>query len=84
MPLPVGDLKEKKFIDIWNNSPILKDIRRREDLKGYCGQCEYRSACGGCRARAHAYFGDYKGPDPGCINNEEVFFALSPQGRGKG
>jgi len=84
MPLPVGDLKEKKFIDIWNNSPILKDIRRREDLKGHCGECEYRSACGGCRARAYAYFGDYKGPDCGCINNEEAFFALSSQGRGKG
>ena len=76
MPIPVGDLKEKKFIDIWNDSPVLKEIRRREDLKGHCGECEYRSACGGCRARAYAYFGDYKAPDPGCINNKEAFFEL--------
>jgi len=76
MPIAVGDLKEKKFIDIWNNSPILRDIRRREDLKGHCGECEYRSVCGGCRARAYAYFGDYKAPDPGCINNKEIFFEL--------
>ena len=76
MPIPVGDLKEKKFADIWNDSPILKEIRTREDLKGHCGRCEYRSTCGGCRARAYAYFGDHKGPDPGCINNKEIFFGL--------
>jgi radical SAM protein with 4Fe4S-binding SPASM domain len=76
MPLPVGDLKKEKFIDIWNHSPILADIRVRDDLKGHCGQCEFRSACGGCRARAYAYFGDYKAPDPGCINNEEAFLQL--------
>jgi radical SAM protein with 4Fe4S-binding SPASM domain len=39
--------KEKEFIDIWNNSPILREIRRREDLEEYCGDCEHRSACGG-------------------------------------
>ena len=72
----MGNLKEKEFIDIWNDSPILRDIRGREDLKEHCGKCEYRSACGGCRARAYAYFGDYKAPDPGCINNEEVFLEL--------
>ena len=76
MPLPVGDLKKEKFIDIWNHSPILAEIRVRDDLKGHCGQCESRSVCGGCRARAYAYFGDYKAPDPGCINNEEAYFQL--------
>ncbi len=76
MPLPVGDLKKEKFIHIWNHSPILTEIRKRDDLKGHCGECEFRSACGGCRARAYAYFGDYKAPDPGCINNEEVFLQL--------
>ncbi|UCG94129.1 MAG: SPASM domain-containing protein [Candidatus Aerophobus sp.] len=76
MPLPVGDLKKEKFIDIWNHSPILAEIRVRNDLKGHCGECEFRSACGGCRARAYAYFGDYKAPDPGCINNKEAYLQL--------
>ncbi len=76
MPIPGGDLKKQKFINIWNNSPILKELGEREDLKGHCGECDHRALCGGCRARAYAYFNDYKAPDPGCINNKEAFEAL--------
>ncbi|MEA3485841.1 MAG: radical SAM protein [Candidatus Aerophobetes bacterium] len=76
MPITVGDLKRQNFKEIWTTSPVLEDLRSREDLKGHCGVCEYRSACGGCRARAYAYFGDYKAPDPGCINNKEAFLEL--------
>jgi len=32
--------------------------------------CEYKYVCGGCRARAYGYFGDYTRPDPGCILNK--------------
>jgi len=76
MPIVVGDLKKQSFKEIWTTSPVLDDLRSRDDLKGHCGVCEYRSACGGCRARAYAYFGDYKAPDPGCINNKEAFLKL--------
>ena len=76
MPIPVGDLKEKSFREIWEESPVLKELRTREDLEEHCGVCEYRSVCGGCRARAYGYFGNYKAPDPGCINNKDVFFKL--------
>jgi len=79
MPIPVGDLKEERFIQIWNKSPILRELRNRDNLKGHCGICEYRSACGGCRARAYAYFGDYKAPDPGCINNRDAYLNLKEQ-----
>ncbi|MBE0477592.1 radical SAM protein [Candidatus Aerophobetes bacterium] len=83
MPIPVGDLKLKSFAEIWNTSPILKELRVREDLEGHCGVCDYRAACGGCRARAYGYFGNYKAPDPGCINNKDVFLELkSRQGEG--
>jgi len=79
MPTPVGDLKEKGFLQIWNESPILRELRTRDDLKEHCGVCEYRSVCGGCRARAYAYFGDYKAPDPGCINNQDIYLVLKEQ-----
>ena len=79
MPIKVGDLKKQSFRQIWTTSPILKDLRNRDDLKGHCGVCEYRSACGGCRARAYAYFGDYKAPDPGCINNKDAFLKLKKE-----
>jgi len=79
MPIAVGDLKKQSFKEIWTTSPVLEELRSREDLKGHCGVCEYRSACGGCRARAYAYFGDYKAPDPGCINNKEAFLQLKKE-----
>ncbi|MGC8778620.1 MAG: radical SAM/SPASM domain-containing protein, partial [Candidatus Caldatribacteriaceae bacterium] len=45
----------------------------RRRYKPHCGMCEYRSVCGGCRARAYAYFGDYLGPDPGCTLNQRFW-----------
>jgi len=79
IPLPVGDLKLKSFYQIWHNSPILKEFRTRDDLEGHCGICEYRAVCGGCRARAYGYFGNYKAADPGCINNKEIFLKLKKE-----
>jgi len=79
MPIVVGDLKKQSFKEIWTTSPVLRELRSREDLKEHCGICEYRSVCGGCRARAYAYFGDYKAPDPGCINNKDAFLRLKEE-----
>ena len=70
MPKVVGDLKKQKFRDIWDNSPILNELRDRSLLKGNCGSCEYNLVCGGCRSRAYAYYGDHLMPDPGCIQNK--------------
>ncbi len=67
MPLEVGDLKTEKIENIWNNSPILSDLRDRKKLKGRCSRCDYKFVCGGCRARAYAYYDDYLKSDPGCI-----------------
>lgn len=76
MKLPVGDLRKQRFLDIWRNSPVMSKLRDRENLKENCRSCEYRPVCGGCRARAYNYFGDYLGPDPGCINNISRWQAL--------
>ena len=81
MPIPVGDLKRQRFTEIWSDSPILKELRTREDLEGHCRICEYMAVCGGCRARAYGYFGNYKAPDPGCLNNREVFLTLKKDGK---
>lgn len=71
MPIAVGDLKTQSFKEIWLNSPVLADLRRRENLKGRCGHCQYMYICGGCRARAYGYYKDYLAPDPGCIRELE-------------
>jgi radical SAM protein with 4Fe4S-binding SPASM domain len=67
LPIIVGNLKTEKFEDIWLNSYVFKALRDRAALKGRCGGCEYKFVCGGCRARAYSYFGDYLMSDPGCI-----------------
>jgi radical SAM protein with 4Fe4S-binding SPASM domain len=64
-PLLIGNIREKNFIEIWENSPELRALRER-NLKGKCGRCSFSKSCGGCRARAYAKTGDYLGPDPSC------------------
>ncbi|TET26702.1 MAG: radical SAM protein [Candidatus Bathyarchaeum sp.] len=71
MPIVVGDLRKESFQDVWLHSKVMNDLRDREKLKGRCGRCSYKYVCGGCRARAYAYYHDYLTPDPGCIRELE-------------
>jgi radical SAM protein with 4Fe4S-binding SPASM domain len=68
-----GNIRESAFSDIWANSHILKDLRRREErLKGRCGDCQYKRLCGGCRGRAWATTGDYLAEDPSCFIHSAI------------
>jgi len=69
LPIKVGSLRERTFWDLWENAPLFKLLRDRSKLKGNCAICPYKNVCGGCRARAYAYFNDPMAPDPGCIYN---------------
>lgn len=73
MKIKLGNVLKDSFKAIWLNHLVLKELRDRTKFKGYCGVCEYRSVCGGCRARAYGYFKDLRAPDPGCINNLEYW-----------
>ncbi|MEW5759769.1 MAG: radical SAM protein [Candidatus Thermoplasmatota archaeon] len=66
LPVFAGNVKEMKLKDIWNNSKVFEELRKRE-LKGKCGLCEYKKFCGGCRARAYAITGDYLEEEKSCI-----------------
>jgi MoaA/NifB/PqqE/SkfB family radical SAM enzyme len=61
--VPIGNLRERRFIDIWQNSETCMQMVDRENYHYQCPK--YRNICGGCRARAYAY-GDLIGPDPRC------------------
>ena len=65
LPLPAGDLRVQSFVEIWNESELFRTLRRGEP-GGKCGRCEYRSICGGCRARAYGVDGDYLAADSSC------------------
>lgn len=72
IPIKIGNIRERSLREIWNNSEVLDEIRNRDGFEG-CSDCDYKYICGGCRARAYAYFGDLKGPDPSCPKNEEYW-----------
>ncbi|HSV50072.1 MAG TPA: radical SAM protein [Candidatus Acidoferrales bacterium] len=59
LPIKLGNVREQSFKDIWFNSEVFKNIRNLETLKGKCGACEYKTLCGGCRARAYGLSSDF-------------------------
>jgi len=66
----VGNVREDNLEELWLHNHVFEDLRNKDLLEG-CGNCSYRYVCGGCRARAYNYFGDYLKPDPGCVNNRK-------------
>lgn len=65
---PLGNLREKSFVQVWNGNGILGFLRERpRRLKGKCAQCPHIEICNGnSRARAYAVFGDYREEDLAC------------------
>ena len=68
LDVPCGDLRALHwdFGRAYRESAVFAALRRVDDYGGACGRCEYRRACGGCRARAHARAGDYLAEEPSC------------------
>ena len=62
----VGNLKTSSFKDLWQNAPLMVQLRNRNQLEGRCGTCEFSAMCSGCRARAFAETGNYMAQDPSC------------------
>lgn len=73
LDIPLGNVKETPFDQIWANNPLLVQLRTME-YQGKCGICDYKERCGGCRARAYYYSGgDFMAQDDWCL--------YSPPGR---
>lgn len=67
--MPIGNVREKPFSEIWNNNPVFQELRTL-NYKDGCGICKYKKVCGGCRARAAFYHdGDYMSEEPWCLYN---------------
>jgi len=65
-PVVVDDLKKTPVKEIWYHNEKFNLFRQsRAFLRGECGSCKYKFACGGCRGAAYAS-GDYLGSDPRC------------------
>ncbi len=76
LPIPLGNLLDTSFLDIWFKNDVLWDFRRRQkSLKGKCRTCHflnYKGLCdGGASCIAYAYSNDYNAPDPQCWYDPE-------------
>lgn len=67
LPISAGNVRKDSLAGVYRNSPLFKGLRDTSRLKGKCGVCEYRTLCGGSRARAWSVFGDSMESDPFCI-----------------
>ena len=68
LPVFAGTLRGASLRDLWTDSELFSDIRRRSSLGGRCGACEMNAHCGGCRARAYGMTGDLMAEDPLCTH----------------
>jgi radical SAM protein len=76
LPITAGNARRDHIVEVYRHSPIFKDLRSPEKIKGKCGVCEYREVCGGQRGRAYGVTGDYLETDPAC-----AYTPVHPLGR---
>lgn len=75
LPLVVGDVRKQSLVDIYRDSPIMKQLRDYPSLKGKCGWCDFRDVCGGSRSRSYGVTGDFLASEPYCS-----YFPQKPKG----
>jgi radical SAM protein len=66
LPLTAGDVRREPLTGIYRSAPLLVSLRDPDRLGGRCGICEFRTVCGGSRARAYAVTGDVLAEEPAC------------------
>lgn len=66
LPVPVGNVRDQPFAEIWRTSSVIHALQNRGYLEGKCANCSIRERCGGCRAVALAKTGNYLAADPRC------------------
>ncbi len=61
-PLPTGNIRRQKFLDIWNFSPQMKEVRsiQAKDLT-VCSSCSHVTSCSRCPGLAYVE-GSMRGP----------------------
>jgi radical SAM protein len=66
LPLSAGNVRRDDPVEVYRQSPLFRELRDPDALKGKCGRCEFREVCGGSRARSFAVTGDHLASDPSC------------------
>jgi radical SAM protein with 4Fe4S-binding SPASM domain len=67
LPVSAGNVRNASVTDIYRDSELFRQLRDTDNLRGKCGDCEFREICGGSRARAYALSGSAFAEDSSCI-----------------
>lgn len=67
LPFDCGNVRKEHPAEIYQRHPLFISLRDHDALGGKCGRCEFRTVCGGSRARAYGMTGDPFAEDPACV-----------------
>lgn len=73
VPLTAGNVRYQPLGSVYRTSELFAALRDTSNLKGNCTRCEFRTVCGGSRARAFAVTGDLFASDPLCAYQPGTF-----------
>ncbi len=76
----MGNVRQAPLMDIYRGSIFWDVLNDRSRRLHHCEVCSFKNFCGGCRARADAYFGQLHAGDPGCLFNDKHWRELVEQG----
>jgi radical SAM protein len=66
LPVRTGNVRSDDIVELYRTHPVFTSLRDVTTYKGRCGRCEYAPLCGGSRARAYTWTGDFLESDPLC------------------
>jgi radical SAM protein with 4Fe4S-binding SPASM domain len=78
LPLTAGNVRYQPLATIWRYGELYAALRDEVNLKGKCGRCEFKTVCGGSRARAFAMTNDLFAADPLCSYQPGTFLPVAP------
>jgi heme b synthase len=73
LPLLAGDVRQRSFREIYQQSELFQTLRDLTRLEGKCGVCEFVRVCGGCRARAYSTTGNVLAAEPLCTYQPQAW-----------
>jgi radical SAM protein with 4Fe4S-binding SPASM domain len=76
----MGNVRDKPLEQIFRQSVFWDILNDRNRRLHHCEVCTFKMYCGGCRARADAYFGQLHAGDPGCLFNDKHWQQLLDDG----
>ncbi len=66
LPVECGRFPQDDVVQVYQRHPTFLTLRNPDLLQGKCGLCEYRTICGGSRARSYALTGELMAEEPCC------------------